>query len=604
MGRRTSSSPTGWKRRQDADAEEEHERAARPRAAAGRLFRHRSSCALLAFREPERQLVALEAGEVAPALRAADEALAAGRHVAGYLSYEAGAAFGLRVREVAKDGPPLLWLGVFGPPEEIELPWIVPGGPVPASSLAPRLTAWAHAAAVARIQDLIAAGDTYQVNFTFPFEGELREDPYALFVRLLAVQPARHAAFVDLGRFVLASASPELFFEREGTLLRARPMKGTASRGLDLEDDARAAAALRTSAKDRAENLMIVDMLRNDLGRVAETGTVEAPALFEIERYPTLLQMTSTVTARSRAPLSHVFEALFPCASVTGAPKVRTMQIIAELEGGPRSAYTGTMGWAGPDRARWNVAIRTAVADRERGRLTYGVGSGIVTDSRADAEYAECLLKARILEEAPFCLLETLAFLPGQGYRRLEGHLARLRRSASYFGTRVDDTPERALEELAGRLLQPSRVRLLLDLHGRVRLECSPLPGPGSGPIRVGLARGRVSRLDRWLRHKTTRRGPYEDALASRPDCDDVLLANEEGEITESSISNVALPGPGGTLLTPRVESGLLPGVEREALLAEGRLQEGILRVTDLERGQRLVLFNSVRGTFEATFVG
>jgi para-aminobenzoate synthetase/4-amino-4-deoxychorismate lyase len=568
------------------------------------LFATDRPAQLLAFREPERRLVALEAEEVAPALRAADEALAAGRHVAGYLSYEAGAAFGLRVPDVAKDGPPLLWLGVFGPPEEIELPWTVPGGPAPAAALAPRLTAWAHAAAVARIQELIAAGDTYQVNFTFPLEGKLREDPYALFVRLLTVQPARHAAFIDLGRFVLASASPELFFDREGTLLRARPMKGTASRGLDLEDDTGAAAALRTSAKDRAENLMIVDMLRNDLGRVGETGTVEVPALFEIERYPTLLQMTSTVTARSRAPLSRVFEALFPCASVTGAPKVRTMQIIAELEGGPRGAYTGTIGWAGRDRARWSVAIRTALADRERGLLTYGVGSGIVADSRAEAEYAECLLKARILEETPFCLLETLAFLPGEGYRRLEGHLARLRRSALYFGTHVDDAPQRALRDLAGSLLQPSRVRLLLDLHGRVQVECAPLLAPGPGPIRVGLASSRVSRLDRWLRHKTTRRGPYEDALRSRPDCDDVLLANEQGEITESSISNVAVPGPGGTLLTPSVESGLLPGVEREALLAEGRVREGIVRLADLERGQRLVLFNSVRGMFEATFVG
>jgi len=559
---------------------------------------------LLAFRQPEGLLVALEAREVRAALRAADEAITAGRYVAGYLSYEAGAAFGLRVCEVAKDGPPLLWLGVFGPPEEIELPWTAPGGPAPASPLAPRLHVRAHAAAVARIQELIAAGDTYQVNFTFPLEGELREDPYALFVRLLAVQPARHAAFVDLGRFAVASASPELFFEREGSLLRARPMKGTASRGLDLEDDARAAAALRASAKDRAENLMIVDMLRNDLGRVALTGTVEVPALFEIERYPTLLQMTSSVTARSRAPLSRVFEALFPCASVTGAPKVRTMQIIAELEGGPRGVYTGTLGWAGPDGARWSVAIRSAVVDRERGHVVYGVGSGIVADSRADAEYAECLLKARILEEAPFCLLETLAFRPGEGYRRLEGHLARLRRSAFYFGTQVEDGPERALEDLAARLLEASRVRLLLDLHGRVRLENAPLPSPGPGPIRVGLAPGRVSRFDGWLRHKTTRRGVYEDALRSRPDCDDVLLANEDGELTESSVANVAVPGPGGLLLTPRVDSGLLPGVEREALLAEGRLQEGVFRAADLERGQRLVLFNSVRGLFEATFVG
>ena len=316
--------------------------------------------------------------------------------MAGYLAYEAAAAFGLRVRE-APDEPPLAWFGVYDPPTSVELD-LPPGtGSLPAPRVS--LDAAHYAGAVARIQELIARGDTYQVNFTFPLETDLGEDPWRLFQRLVAVQPVPYAAYLDLGRFVLASASPELFFEREGPLLRTRPMKGTAPRGKDLEDDARKAEALRASAKDRAENLMIVDMLRNDLGRVAETGSVRVPALFEVERHPTLLQMTSSVEARSEAPLSRIFEALFPCASVTGAPKVRTMEIIAELEQEPRGVYTGALGWAGSGRACFSVAIRTAVADRERRRVRYSVGSGVVADSRADDEYAECLLKGRILEE-------------------------------------------------------------------------------------------------------------------------------------------------------------------------------------------------------------
>ena len=392
------------------------------------------------------------------------------------------------------------------------------GGPVRSPPIAWRAAfdAEAHARAVRRIKDHLAAGDTYQVNFTFPLDAPFAGDPWDLFARILAVQRAPHGAFLDLGRFAVASASPELFFTRQGEGLRVRPMKGTAPRGLDLEDDARAAAALRSSAKDRAENLMIVDMLRNDLGRVAQTGSVRVPALFEIERYPTLLQMTSSVEARSRAPLSRLLGALFPCASVTGAPKVRTMEIIAELEGEPRGFYTGSLGWAGPDHCTWNVAIRTVIVDKERGLARYGVGSGIVADSTPADEYAECLLKARILEEAPFSLLETLAYLPGEGYRRLEGHLARLERSARYFGVPLDAAVP-ALDDLAKRLDRPSRVRLLVDLRGRATTESAPLVESRRDPLRVALAESPVSSDSVWLRHKTTRREVYERASARTP---------------------------------------------------------------------------------------
>jgi para-aminobenzoate synthetase/4-amino-4-deoxychorismate lyase len=550
------------------------------------------------------------AADVVGALRRADAGLAAGHWVAGFLTYEAAEAFGLRTRSPDRDGPPRLWLGVFAAPTPTTLSPIAPENPdAPAPTgldqWRPGLDAAGYTAAVARLHEHIGAGDTYQVNFTFPLNARLDEDPLDLFSRLAAAQRSPHAAFVDLGRFAVASASPELFFRREGPALTTRPMKGTAARGPTLAEDDQRAEDLRGSEKNRAENLMIVDMLRNDLGRVAELGSVEVPALFEIERYPTLLQMTSTITARSAAPLSEILSALFPCGSVTGAPKRRTMEIIAASEATPRGVYTGTVGWASPDRrASFNVAIRTAVADRDRGLLTYGVGSGLVADSVAREEYAECLLKARILAERPFALLETLALLPGRGYRRLDGHLERLRGSARYFGVPLEEEGvRRALGEIAVGIEAPTRVRLLVHGDGRVDVEARPFPPSRSGPLRVGLATEPVDPRNVWLHHKTTRREAYDAALASRPDCDDALLWNARGEITESSIANVIVERD-GRQLTPPTSSGLLGGVERAALLAEGRLEEGVVRMADLRRGERIWLANSVRGLQEAEYVG
>ena len=563
---------------------------------------------LLRFERPREVIEARTVAEVADALRHSDAALSAGHWVAGLLTYEAAAAFGLRTHSPEPEALPLLWLGVFPEPVSVPASALRAEGSLPPSGLdrwSPGLTPGDHAAVLARLHEHIGAGDTYQVNFTFPLSARLDEDPVALFSRLVASQRPPFAAFVDVGRFAVASASPELFFRREGETLTTRPMKGTAARGPTLEEDDRRADALQASEKDRAENLMIVDMLRNDLGRVAEIGSVAVPSLFEIERYPTLLQMTSTVTARSRAPLSEIFAALFPCASVTGAPKKRTMEIIAGSETSPRGVYTGTLGWASPDgRACFNVAIRTAVADRERGRVAYGVGSGIVADSVAADEYAECLLKARILEERPFALLETLAFRPGEGYRRLEGHRARLRTSARYFAVPLDEERvERALDEAVAGVTLPSRVRLLVHGNGEVVVEAHPLEPPSSRPLRVGLAAQPVDRHNVWLHHKTTRREVYETARASRPDCDDVLLWNTRGEVTESTIANVVIETD-GTRVTPPVSSGLLAGVERASLLAAGDVREAVVPVADLQPGGHLWLVNSVRGLVPADYVG
>jgi para-aminobenzoate synthetase/4-amino-4-deoxychorismate lyase len=315
--------------------------------------------------------------------------------------------------------------------------------------------------------------------------------------------------------------------------------------------------------------------------------------------------MTSQVTARSRAPLSELFAALFPCASVTGAPKKRTMEIVAATEVAPRGVYTGAIGWAGPDgAAAWSVAIRTVVADRDRGLASFGTGSGVVADSDAASEYAECLLKARILEEAPFSLVETFALLPGEGFRRLDGHLARLAGSARHFGFPLDmRRVEEVLRTTAGEVFGTARVRLSLESDGRVSVQATALQPAPSRTLQVGLAARPVDPRSVWLYHKTTRRETYDEAAASRPDCDDVLLWNDRGELTESTIANVVVE-VGGQRLTPPVACGLLPGVERARALAEGRAREGVVRITELRPGQRLWLLSSLRGSREARIVG
>ena len=558
----------------------------------------------LLFEAPLATIEARDAAGVRAALEEADAALASGRFVAGFLAYEAAAAFGFATRPPDPDGPPLVWLGVFEAPREAEPPRADPGAPAPVARWEPALDEAGHAGALARIHESIARGDTYQVNFTFPLRAPLAEEPLALFARLLATQRPRHGALVDLGRFAVVCASPELFFRLEGGRITTRPMKGTAARGITVEEDEAQAAGLRGSEKERAENLMIVDMLRNDLGQVAEVGSVEVPALFEVERYPTLLQMTSTVTARSRAPLSGVLAALFPCASVTGAPKKRTMEIVAATETAPRGVYTGAVGWAGPDgTASFAVAIRTVLADRERGLASFGVGSGVVADSTAAREYEECLLKARILDAPAFALVETMAFHPGEGYRRLEGHLARLAQSARHFAFPLDmRRVEEALRQAAAAGA-PLRARLLLHADGRVEVQGGVLPPAATRPLRVGIAARPVDPRSIWLHHKTTRRETYEAAVASRPDCDDVLLWNDRGELTESSVANV-IAEVGGQRLTPPLACGVLPGVERARAIAEGRAREAVVRLTDLRPGQRLWLVSSLRGVREARLVG
>jgi para-aminobenzoate synthetase/4-amino-4-deoxychorismate lyase len=582
----------------------------------------------LLFRDPALVLCARSSSEVADVLREVQRLVdARGLHAAGFVAYEAAPAFDAAFRvvtappSVASGGDfPLAWFGLYETPEFVAGPQApsADGGEGGKEALVwtPSVSRERYEAAIRAVLAYIAAGDTYQVNYTYRLRTLLQGAPQDLMAQLIAAQGAHYGAFVDMPDWAICSASPELFYRQSGRRLVSLPMKGTIGRGPDTAQDREQAARLRRSEKDRAENVMIVDMVRNDMGRIATTGSVRVTRLFDAERYPTLWQMTSTVRCDTTARTPEVFAALFPPASITGAPKVRTMQIVAELEDTPRRIYTGAIGFLAPGRrAQFNVAIRTVLVDKRTGQAEYGVGGGIVSDSTPEGEFEECATKALVLGTgaAPsFDLLETILWKPGRGYALIAPHLARLRRSAKYFDRTVDIAAvRRALEELASRCarqfartrlgLPPAahRVRLLVAPDGRPRVEAhnlTPLPKP----YRLRLATTAVRSGDPFLYHKTTNRAVYEEAFATRLGCNDVLLWNERGEITESCIANVLVELDGETL-TPPVSSGLLAGVRRARLIAEGRAREAVVRVADLPRCTRILLANSVRGVWEAT---
>jgi para-aminobenzoate synthetase/4-amino-4-deoxychorismate lyase len=453
----------------------------------------------------------------------------------------------------------------------------------------------AHRVAVERVRAYLAAGDSYQVNFTFgltaPFEGSGQ----AWFQALCRAQQADYCAYLDLGGFQILSASPELFFRLDGDLLETRPMKGTRRRSPDPVEDVRLREELAASSKDRAENLMIVDLLRNDMGRISRTGSVNVTGLFKVEPYPTVWQMTSSIESKTRAPVTDILKALFPCGSVTGAPKVRSMQIIRELEQAPRGVYCGAVGYWMPGRkAQFNVAIRTATIDAATGCARYGVGGAITWDSEAGAEFDECLAKAAVLDAADgeVELLESLLF--DGSYFLLDRHLARLAASADFFGFRVDiNGLENALVDASASMPPGARkVRLRVSRFGALTIEHAPVKT--SDCIRLAISETPIDRHSVFLHHKTTRREVYNRALAAHPDADDVLLWNSSGEITETCFGNIVADFA-GKRVTPPVHCGLLPGTMRADLLERGLISERVIRREDLAKATALYMINSVR---------
>lgn len=544
-----------------------------------------------AFRDPCRVLIAKTPADVRGVLDEVDRASHAGLYCVGFVTYEAAPAFdrALTVRPRDSAALPCACFALFDavhPVPAADLVPPAPAAPTPptAASWSPDVTTTEYHSAVGAIRSGIGRGDAYQVNYTFRLHASGIDAP-TLFRRVLRSRPA-YAACLDLGDTIIVSASPELFFQRSGTRVVMRPMKGTAPRGRWLEEDDARAAALASSEKERAENLMIVDLVRNDLGRVAQIGSVRATRLCEVDRNPaaTVLQMTSTVEANLRPDVGtfELFAALFPCGSVTGAPKIAAMRQIARLERSPRGIYCGAIGYVAPDGdATFSVAIRTATIRGDRAE--YGVGGGITWDSSVTAEYDEAISKSRVLvhESPTFELIETMRLAHGR-YVRRERHVQRLARSARYFGwTDPTERVTRALDDFARHTAAPMRVRLQVAPNG-LHVELAPFPGCALPPI--PLASNPVDSANRFLFHKTT--------LTRRDSLE--LFWNERRELTEFTIGNLVLEID-GVRYTPTLDAGLLPGVFREELLERGEIVERRLPVEILTRATRVWLINSLR---------
>lgn len=520
------------------------------------------------------------------------------------MTYEAAAGLGRLPTHPPQDGLPLVWFGVVDQaPDE---------GPVidttagTGHTTGPWRSDWdapTHAAAVGTAQERIAAGDTFQVNLTTRLRAPTSGDSLSMYADLALAQRGAHNAFLDLGdRWTIASASPELFFTRHGDHVVMRPMKGTAARGPTTAADADLRATLLGSSKERAENVMIVDLVRNDLARVSVAGGVTVTELLTVERYPTVHQLTSQVEAHLRpgTGLVELFTALFPCGSVTGVPKTSTMALIEELEPEPRGVYCGAVGFLGPPgaavQARFSVAIRTAVVDRTTGTAVYGAGGGITWDSRPAAEFAELVSKTRILQAPPphFHLLETMRHGSRDGLHAWPDHVARLTDSAQYFGFILDhEVVESTISEaLVG--VGDACVRLRCSRDGSVQVDLAPMPARRE-LVRVTVDDEPIDHTSCWPHHKTTLRLPYDTRLARHPSADDVLLVNTRGELTESCRATLAVQLD-GTWWTPPLGSGCLPGVARAALVRSGRLRERTLTPADLTHTKGLALISALRG--------
>ncbi|HEX2767699.1 MAG TPA: aminodeoxychorismate synthase component I [Geobacteraceae bacterium] len=555
------------------------------------------------FAELVEVIAAYSLEQLLPALRRVEIAVTSGRHAAGFISYEAAPGLNPDLTTFPPGEFPLLWFGIFAkrlavspPPADAESAATYQTGNWQ-TSLSPER----YAAAVARVREYIAAGDTYQVNLTMRRKFSFAGDPALFYQDLCRSQRAPFCAYLDLERYKVLSASPELFFRLGNGTLITRPMKGTANRGRWYEEDEEAKRRLKANPKERAENLMIVDLLRNDMGMVSSTGSVAVQSLFNMETLETVHQMTSTISSRLEEGVGIVelFQALFPCGSVTGAPKKRTMEIIAKLEKSPRGLYTGCIGFISPGpEAVFSVAIRTIVIDTATGDAELGVGSGITYDSRADAEYAECLAKGRFAHERrpEFQLIETIRFEDGDGFFLLERHLERLRRSAAYFGFLLDSALIRkTLAVRSAPLFGSYKVRLLLSRNGTFTIQTEPVPADRPGTIlRAAFAGQRVDSRDPFLYHKSTHRPQYVAEQAKRPECVDLIFVNERDEVTEGASNNI-VARINGEMVTPSLECGLLPGVFREELLERGEIRELVITPEQLKSAGEIHLINSVR---------
>lgn len=569
-----------------------------------------------AYHEPKRLVSAQTLEDVLPALAEVERAVEKeGLYAAGFLTYEAAPALDRAFRTARPGALPLLQFGLYS---EFHCLTTLPEPAYPdtcadmATEWAANISEKAYWNSIERIKNDLSAGNSYQVNYSFRLRRAAFTPGMKLFRELILFQGQGYSAWVDADDFRFLSASPELFFALCDGHILTMPMKGTRPRGRWLDEDHELAQELRSCAKERAENVMIVDMMRNDLGRIARPGSVQVAALLAVQRRPTVQQMTSTVQANTDAGLVAILQALFPCASITGAPKIKTMEIIAREETSPRGIYTGAIGFYHPQReALFNVAIRTLHVDKRKRVSEYGVGGGIVWDSAPGSEYQECFTKSQILTQRPtsFYLLETLLWLPEAGFFLQDQHIQRLAQSAEYFGFSFSlQRCKTYIGELVETLrrdggIDKQRVRLLLDRPGVFRWESAFLqadfvaaPSPEAAcsqpALTAAMAQQPVDSRNPFLFHKTTQREIYE--LRARPSYDTTILHNERGELTECLTANLVLRY-GSLWLTPERSCGLLAGTYRQALLETGKLQEARLTLQDLRQADEVFQINSVR---------
>ncbi len=556
--------------------------------------------------------------------------VASGLWAAGWLGYEAGYGFENKLAALQSSALPVMWFGLFRKREslndhDIEALWRAPvATPAGANVTAvkPLWTEMDYRQRFDRAQEYIGAGDIYQINLTFPATVNFEGEPLALFKHLRENQRVKYSALINTGDAWVLSFSPELFFEfpdllcrlspdafseTEKRRLRTRPMKGTAPRSNDPVEDKQLAIALQNDSKNRAENLMIVDLLRNDASRIAAPGSVRTDDLYTIENYATVHQMTSGVSATLADGLDAVdiVKALFPCGSVTGAPKIRAMEIIHELELQPRQHYCGSIGYFGPDGdAVMNVAIRT-LSISAPGKARLGLGSAVVADSIAEDEYAECLLKAQFLTQQtpPFDLIETLRFEPGKGYWLFDAHLDRLEATVERFGFSNDMTVwKNVLLSAAETFTMPMRVRMVVSRTECYAIQASALPLAPNKPVPIIVAAERMDSKNLFLYHKTSYRDFYDaprKRLQNITECFDCIFMNERDEITEGSFTSLFIKR-GHKLYTPCLKSGLLPGIFRNHMLETGQANEAVIRLKDIETADAVFVGNAVRGLLPA----
>ena len=559
------------------------------------------------FRDPVALVEARTAAEVRPVFDEVERLAKSGLTIVGFVAYEA--APGLEPKFEVHPGyeGPLVWFAAFLIPREARKPHVQVPRVARDDKWNARFDPDRYREKVSEIIDGIGRGDYYQVNLTERFSSEIG-DPLAVYERIREAQKAPYCAYIETAEMAVMSVSPELFLHRSGNVIESRPMKGTSRRGRWTEEDDELARQLSSSEKERAENVMIVDLIRNDMGRIAVPGTVQVPSMFTVEKYPTVLQMTSHVKSQlnDQTSLADTFTALFPCGSVTGAPKLAASRAIVTLEETPRGVYCGAIGVVRPggDDFTFNVAIRTVVVERSTGIATYGAGGGITADSQPDRELAELQAKAAVLTSLPrpIELLETLR-LAGGVVTRLDRHMRRLRGSADYFS--FADV-SRAIAEVRAEIANQAsrnptglhRLRVILRPDGSHVITVHP-HSVDARPRRLKLSRLPVDSSDRHLYHKLADRTFYLDRQteageAEAGEADDVILVNERDELTETTIGNLVLELE-GRRVTPAPESGLLPGVFRETLLAAGEIEEAVLYPADLQRATGVWMVNSLR---------